>query len=195
MICRGKDHRQIYLIGNPAVWWPSTLAIAVYLLVKGFGILRWQRGYKDYNNRNPHFQILAFEVSLIVATWRRYDWAIGVTVLGWALHYLPFYLMKRQLFLHHYFPALYFAILGLCQAWDFLTTRTRFIEAPRRASQITLVFLVVVIAAFSALQPIAYGGPWTKSLCERAKVFSTWDFDCDTFYANVNPTSFSFPIL
>ena len=49
--CRGKDHRQVYLIGNPAVWWPSTLVLAVYLVVKVVSILRWQRGYKDYNDR------------------------------------------------------------------------------------------------------------------------------------------------
>src|SRR5271154_4440054 len=99
LICRGRDHRQIYLIGNPAVWWSSSIAIAVYLVIKAFGILRWQRGYKDYNNRISPF----ITIKLIVATWRRYDWAVGVTVLGWALHYLPFFMMERQLFLHHYF--------------------------------------------------------------------------------------------
>ena len=43
----GKDHRQIYLLGNPAIWWPSTLAIALYIVFKGLSILRWQRGYRD----------------------------------------------------------------------------------------------------------------------------------------------------
>lgn len=177
--CRGRDHRQVYLIGNPAVWWTSTLAIAVYLVLKGISVLRWQRGYKDYDNR------ISLPFKLILATWKRYDWAVGVTVLGWAFHYLPFFLMKRQLFLHHYFPALYFGVLALCQGWDYLTTRQRFIVAPRRASQITLVFLVVVIAIYAALQPLAYGGKWTQSLCEKAKVFDTWDFDCNAFYADV----------
>ena len=121
----------------------------------------------------------------MIATWVRYDWAVGISVPGWALHYLPFYLMKRQLFLHHYFPALYFAVLSLCQAWDFLTTRQRFLTSPRRASQITLVFVVVTIAVFAALQPLAYGGKWTKSMCEKAKMFDTWDFDCNTFYTEV----------
>ena len=50
---RGRDHRQVYLIGNPAVWWTSTAAIAIYLVIKGISVLRWQRGYKDYNNRTP----------------------------------------------------------------------------------------------------------------------------------------------
>lgn len=100
--------------------------------------------------------------------------------------------MKRQLFLHHYLPALYFSIIALCQSWDYLTTRSRFQAAPRRASQITLVFLVVVVAVFAALDPLAYGGKWTKDLCEKARVFSTWDFDCSTFYPDVAP---SLPIL
>jgi|SRR5438552_2297059 len=93
--------------------------------------------------------------------------------------------MKRQLFLHHYFPALYFAILALCRGWDFLTTRQRFVTTPRRAAQLTVVFLIVVVAAFSTLQPLAYGGKWTEDLCERTRVFETWDFDCDSFYPDV----------
>jgi dolichyl-phosphate-mannose-protein mannosyltransferase len=47
---RGKDHRQVYLIGNPIVWWSSSLAIAMYLIVKAVSILCWQRGLKDFNN-------------------------------------------------------------------------------------------------------------------------------------------------
>lgn len=35
--------------------------------------------------------------------------ACGWLVLGWALHYLPFYAMGRILYFHHYFPALLFS--------------------------------------------------------------------------------------
>jgi dolichyl-phosphate-mannose-protein mannosyltransferase len=122
---------------------------------------------------------------LIIVNWRRYDWAIGVTALGWGLHYLPFFLMQRQLFLHHYFPALYFAVLAFCQEWDFLTNKF-FKGKPNRAMQLTLVLVVGIVAIFSIYQPIAYGGKWTESLCERSKVLSTWDFDCKTFHKEVH---------
>jgi dolichyl-phosphate-mannose-protein mannosyltransferase len=79
----GKDHRQIYLIGNPVIWWSSTIAILVYLAFKGLAIVRWQRGFQDYKH----------------VTVRRFDYEVGTSVLGWALHYFPFFLMARQLFL------------------------------------------------------------------------------------------------
>ena len=43
-------------------------------------------------------------------------------LIGWILHYLPFVAMARVTYVHHYYPALYFAILvaGFCIDW---TTR------------------------------------------------------------------------
>lgn len=45
-------------------------------------------------------------LSLIVSGTRsRLYNSTGFFFLAWAMHYLPFYLMGRQLFLHHYLPA------------------------------------------------------------------------------------------
>ncbi|KAK8203018.1 hypothetical protein IWZ01DRAFT_554420 [Phyllosticta capitalensis] len=49
------------------------------------------------------------------------DYEVGMILLGWFFHYFPFYLMQRQLFLHYYFLALYFAIMGLALTYDFVT--------------------------------------------------------------------------
>ncbi|KAL7275884.1 Dolichyl-phosphate-mannose--protein mannosyltransferase 1 [Rhizina undulata] len=165
----GKDHRQIYLIGNPIVWWSSTAAIAVYILFKGLAVLRWQRGYRDYQVEN----------------FRRFDYEVGVAVLAWAFHYFPFYLMKRQLFLHHYLPALYFAVIALCQLFDFVTARIRSFglrERPLAGWTIATVFLALSIVAFGLYSPLAYGNPWTKGHCKQVKLFNTWDWDCNTFH-------------
>jgi dolichyl-phosphate-mannose-protein mannosyltransferase len=168
----GKNHTQIYLIGNPVVWWASSVAVAIWVLFKGIAVLRWQRSCNDYSH----------------ASFKRFDYEIGSSVLGWALHYFPFYLMQRQLFLHHYFPALYFAVIALSQMFDHLTARLPVFgisERPVVNRVVTVVFLVFSIVAFGLYQPLAYGNQWTKGECQRVKLFKTWDWDCNTFYNKV----------
>ncbi|KAH0607434.1 uncharacterized protein H6S33_002468 [Morchella sextelata] len=155
----GKEHRQVYLIGNPVIWWSSTAAIVIYAMFKAFAVLRWQRGYNDYSVNN----------------FRRFDFEIGVAVLGWAFHYFPFYLMQRQLFLHHYFPALYFAIIALCQVFDFITARIATLklrEKPIAGWTLAVVFLAFSIVAFGLYAPLAYGNTWTKSECRRYEEYN-----------------------
>lgn len=169
----GKDHRQIYLIGNPFIWWSSTAAIAVYFVFKGLSILRWQRGYKDYDN----------------ISFKRFDYEIGTSVLGWFFHYFPFFLMARQLFLHHYLPALYFAVMVMCQIYDFVTNRIKSIglkERPAIGTGGVAAILALTIVVFTMYAPLAYGNPWTQDSCKRVKLFDTWDWDCNTFHTDVS---------
>jgi len=166
----GKDHRQIYLIGNPLIWWSSTAAIGLYVVFFGLAILRWQRSCDDYTN----------------TTFRRFVYELGISVLGWAFHYFPFYLMQRQLFLHHYFPALYFAIITLCQVFDFQISRFKigsltFKDKPIVGMSAATVFMALSVVVFVLYAPLTYGNQWTKSECNRVKLFDTWDWDCNNF--------------
>ncbi|KAL1959591.1 hypothetical protein VTO42DRAFT_1626 [Malbranchea cinnamomea] len=173
----GKDHRQIYLIGNPLIWWSSTVAIVTYVIFKGIAVLRWQRGYSDYKN----------------VTFKRFDYEIGSTVLAWALHYFPFYLMARQLFLHHYFPALYFAILCFCQMVDFGANRISMTGLGNKKAILGKIFIVVFVAmsitTFVLFSPLAYGNPWTRDACKQVKLLRSWDFDCNTFHNDLSKYS------
>ena len=169
----GKDNLQIYLMGNPIVWLSSSAAIAVYLGVKVLAALRWQRGYSDYR----------------VTTFKRFDYEVGMMVMGWAFHYLPFFLMSRQLFLHHYFPALYFAVIVLCQTYDFVNFRTAGIglrERPAIGQAAAIAFIAVAITVFTYYAPLAYGNRWTKTDCRKVKLLDTWDWDCNNFHDSVS---------
>lgn len=169
----GKDHRQIYLIGNPLIWWSTSAAIALYIVFKGIAVLRWQRSCNDYNN----------------VTFKRFDYEIGTSVLGWAFHYFPFYLMQRQLFLHHYLPALYFGIMALCQIFDFFTNRIALLglkQRPAIGQAGAVIFLAASIVIFTLYSPLVYGNAWTKGDCTNVKLFETWDWDCNTFYDSVS---------
>ncbi|KAI6120079.1 glycosyltransferase family 39 protein [Pisolithus thermaeus] len=160
-----KDHKQIYLIGNPFVWWSSTVSVITYMLIRGLLILRAKRGYRDFEN-----------TKLV-----KYDMLCGFLFTGYALHYLPFFLMSRQLFLHHYFPALYFAILLSSVAFDFATSALR----PRIRLQVACVLIIVAVLTFDKFSPLAYGSPWTRSKCNNAIWVRTWDFACQEFHDDV----------
>ncbi|KAF1832746.1 dolichyl-phosphate-mannose-protein mannosyltransferase 1 [Decorospora gaudefroyi] len=164
----GKHNRQIYLLGNPVIWWSSTALIGLYIAIKGLAILRWQRGYRDYTN----------------VTFKRFDYEVGMSILGWAFHYFPFYLMARQLFLHHYLPALYFAILALCQMFDFVSYRFSVFglkKYPAIGQAAAVGFLAIAITVFTVYSPLTYGNAWTRDACKSVKLFNTWDWDCNNF--------------
>lgn len=89
--------------------------------------------------------------------------------------------MNRQLFIHHYLPALYFSILLMSVIFDFMTSTLR----PRFRLGAALVVIFISILSFSKFAPLAYAGEWTADQCESARWLKTWDFDCRSFPKNV----------
>ncbi|KAI7590577.1 hypothetical protein KC343_g18359, partial [Hortaea werneckii] len=93
------------------------------------------------------------------------------------------------LFLHHYFPALYFAIITFSQIFDFFTARISIgtftlKNRPSIGRIAAVVFLGASIVVFGLYAPLAYGNMWTKSECNTVKLFPTWDWDCNNFFDN-----------
>lgn len=84
-----ETREQIYFLGNPVGWWIASSLLAVFggLLLADQGSLR--RGVDALDDRTRS---------------RLYN-STGFFFLLWAAHYVPFYVMGRQLFLHHYLPA------------------------------------------------------------------------------------------
>jgi hypothetical protein len=102
----------------------------------------------------------------------------GFFFIGWCCHYFPFFLMKRQLFLHHYFPALYYAVLLIGVGFDLVTIRLK----TRERYIVAIMFLLVAVYVFSLLSPLTYSSPWTKKECQGVKWLKTWDFDCKNHF-------------
>lgn len=80
-----NENSRIYLIGNPLIWWASTIAI-VYL---------------------------AISLVLKHTDWRDKNYLPTFIVGGYILNLLPFIGVARVMFLYHYFAALIFAIMAL----------------------------------------------------------------------------------
>lgn len=131
--------------------------------------------------RSPFTPDLAYLFVFSIAKVVKYDTLCGFLFIGWSLHYLPFFLMARQLFLHHYFPALYFAILLYCAIFDLVTSTLR----PKVRLQVAGVLIILAIWNFQHFAPLAYGTEWTRPKCEGARWLKSWDFSCGDFHHDV----------
>lgn len=103
-MCGWDDNTvKYFLLGNPLVYWGSTFSLVFLMALTGWYTLRWQRGY----------------VELTMSEVDHFHYAGLYPLLGWFLHYLPFVAMARVTYVHHYYPALFFAILcaGFCLDW------------------------------------------------------------------------------
>ncbi|PVU94435.1 hypothetical protein BB561_002535 [Smittium simulii] len=156
-----KESKRIYLLGNPILWWLSFASVVTFAIVWIVILLRDKRGYKDTfaGTRNLYFN------------------GVGFTVLSWALHYFPFYILKRQLFIHHYLPALWFGIVGLAISIDIFTRKLS--QKFRHAIMIGLLFYT--IRSYMVYSPLGYGTVWTKQACRKSKWFESWDYSCSKY--------------
>uniref|UniRef100_A0A3B4B502 Protein O-mannosyl-transferase 2 n=1 Tax=Periophthalmus magnuspinnatus TaxID=409849 RepID=A0A3B4B502_9GOBI len=85
-----KTDYRVYLLGNPVVWWINLVSLVLYLLMAAVASITVQRGFSL-----EHLRVLRS--------------GGGLLLLGWLLHYTPFYAMGRVLYYHHYFPAMLFS--------------------------------------------------------------------------------------
>lgn len=143
-----------FLLGNPFVYWGSTVSLGIVGLVVAWYLVRWQRGFKDLN---------AKEIDQI-------HYAGIYPVAGWFLHYLPFVIMARVTYVHHYYPALYFAILTFGFLTDWLL-RNRIKEV-----QIVMygMFYAIIIGLYIFFIPICWGMTGNNKQYSRMKWFDSW---------------------
>ncbi|MDP3792542.1 MAG: phospholipid carrier-dependent glycosyltransferase [bacterium] len=126
-----KDNQRIYLIGNPIIWWAST--VAVILLLLQIATSKWQK-VKQFNlNNSPPTFLMA----------------------GYMINLLPFIGVKRIMFLYHYFTAYIFAIMAL--VW--LISQTKNSEKIFRVLIVAAIASFIFFAPLSyglELSPRAY---------------------------------------
>ncbi|CCC70650.1 hypothetical protein NCAS_0F01660 [Naumovozyma castellii] len=157
----GEDVVKYFLLGTPASTWGSSLAVVglmVYIVVL---LIRWQRQYSDLQDPKDlnTFMMGAF-----------------YPLLAWGLHYAPFVIMSRVTYVHHYLPALYFALIILAYVFDaglkFLT-KTKSTQILRIV--IYLAAYVTVIGCFWYFSPISFGMVGPMENYSYLNWFSTWN--------------------
>lgn len=143
-----------FLLGNPFIYWATTAGLGVLGLVVVWYLLRWQRGFRDLS---------ASEIDQI-------HYAGLYPVVGWFLHYLPFVLMARVTYVHHYYPALYFAILTFGFLVDWFT---RSMYKPIQYGIYTALY-TVIIGLYILFMPICWGMVGSNKNYSYLKWFENW---------------------
>lgn len=168
---KDEGQHQIYLLGNPFGWWLSIAVIAILTGVLSADQLTRRRG----------------EEAITEPTRTRLYNSTGFFYLSWAAHYAPFYLMGRQLFLHHYLPAHLAASLVTGAMVQFIFARIgrtsmfgrREVERANDSVVAWIVTGVIVTGlavTFVYFSPLTYGTPGlTVEQALNRKLLSTWD--------------------
>ncbi|OAQ72546.1 dolichyl-phosphate-mannose--protein mannosyltransferase 4 [Pochonia chlamydosporia 170] len=160
---QNDTRQQIYFVGNPIGWWLASSLLAVYLGIILADQISLRRGIDALDHRTRS---------------RLYN-STGFFWVAWATHYFPFYVMGRQLFLHHYLPAHLASCLVAGALVEFvfnaepadepkprkspkkhLTARERFAGQSMMGAWIASgVVLAVVLAGWWFFLPLTYGYP------------------------------------
>ncbi|KAG0339523.1 hypothetical protein BG004_006776 [Podila humilis] len=159
-----ETNQYIYLMGNPLLWWAASTTAIFYMCNRVWSAANYIRGIPVTKQERARFGITPF-----------YAVASGTFFAGWAIHFFPFFFMKRQLYLHHYLPALYFSILLLVSRVDRVFQRW-----PTRGRYLAgIVLVAVAVFSWHCLAPLAYGHDFSsRSKCEKIRSVGGWEFVC-----------------
>ncbi|EIM86638.1 glycosyltransferase family 39 protein [Stereum hirsutum FP-91666 SS1] len=173
---QSEGQKQIYLIGNVVGWWTCVIAMSIYVGIIGADMLARRRG------------ITPIEPPVLNRLWNN----AGFFVIIWFIHYFPFFLMNRQLFIHHYLPSHLASALVAGAVLNFvlsdtinypisirgLRTRaqpTQYAELGVKAPIVVGLFAIAMMACLVYLAPLTYGTPGlTGEQVNAHRLLSSW---------------------
>ncbi|XP_040180327.1 protein O-mannosyl-transferase 1 [Rana temporaria] len=156
-----KTTAQIQLLGNPIIWYSANIGAILYTVLFLFYLLRQRRAIYDI----PQGSWQALQLT-------------GILCLGgWAVNYLPFFLMEKTLFLYHYLPALTCLILLLPPLLEHIHQHLLRSEALKNTfSSLLLVWMSSVFLIYRRLCPLTFGDPaLSASELRSLRWKDTWD--------------------
>ena len=154
-MCSWDDNTvKYFLLGNPIVYWGSTTALAFSGFLVVWYLIRWQRGYDELSSKDID----------------QIHYAGIYPVIGWVLHYVPFIAMARVTYVHHYYPALYFAILSAGFVVDWTTQK---LNNKVRWGLHTVLY-IAIIGLFIVFKDIVFGMEGSNLEWRYLRWFDKW---------------------
>ncbi|XP_058459751.1 protein O-mannosyltransferase 1 [Malaya genurostris] len=160
----GTSNAQIHLLGNLVTWYSATIAIAAYIGLLVFYLIRRRRRFFDLDENE----------------WQQFRFGGEIFLAGYFIHYLPYFFMERTLFLYNYLPALVYKILLLCFVLEHIQQMIKKLIKVRLVSLIFSTILAFwtagVLYFYSKYSVLSYG---TTELSAdevlKLRLKDTWD--------------------
>lgn len=139
------SNAQIHLLGNVAIWYSGTAAFIAYVALLVLYLLRRRRQCYDIDE----------------ATWMQFRACGEVLLVGYLMHFLPYFFVDRTMFLHNYLPALVFKILvtsALAEHWHRLVEQLLKSKLHSRVYNVAVVaWLIGILYIFKRFSVLSYG--------------------------------------
>ncbi|ODV62939.1 dolichyl-phosphate-mannose-protein mannosyltransferase PMT2 [Ascoidea rubescens DSM 1968] len=167
-LCSWSDDTvKYFLIGSPATTWTSSVGVIIFAILFVIYVLRWQRQIDDFPAAEEP-RTHKFNLFLMGGIY---------PMFGWGLHFMPFVIMGRVTYVHHYLPALYFAMLVFTYLIESLTSNARANKGFKNLIKVWLIYGVLyllVISCFIYFSPISFGMPGPNRDYKYLNWLSTW---------------------
>ncbi|CDR44682.1 CYFA0S15e01420g1_1 [Cyberlindnera fabianii] len=157
------DVPKYFLIGSPATTWTSSVGVIVFALLVLYYLIRWQRQFKDFVGDEE--KLNTFLMGGIYP------------MFGWGLHFCPFIVMGRVTYVHHYLPALYFAMLVTVFLFEHFTRPLRSVKSTKNTIiywGFYFIWYVIVISVFWYFKDISFGLEGPSSQYESMNWLPGW---------------------
>lgn len=150
----------VHAIGNPLLWWFSTVAMLQLVLRLGQIFGRWLMMMPRVN-----YPIGFFDTDINSIT----TWTSGYLLVNYMANWLPWALVSRCLFLYHYMAAAIFALLAISEVI------TRWLLSRYQARRLAgLVLIVGVAIAFLFWLPLYLGLPLSPDALQQRWWLKSW---------------------
>jgi dolichyl-phosphate-mannose--protein O-mannosyl transferase len=139
----------VHAMGNPFLWWLSTLALILVIGILVHRILVWVK-----TRNEASVELIEQQQPILLFPPTAEMWLTLYLVVNWMANLLPWVKVSRCIFLYHYMGCSVFASLALAWWVD------RWLHSPQnrlRGMGVTVIFLVV--GAFIFWMPVYLGLP------------------------------------
>lgn len=163
------DIIKYYLVGSPATTWTSTAAVILFCFITVYHLIRWQRQIVDFDTPN------SLKVFLMGGIY---------PMFGWGLHFMPFVIMGRVTYVHHYLPALYFAMIVFVYIVEAFTRPLK--NSTKKANKVIYVAIyaslyALMIGTFWYFRWISWGMEGPKEDWKHLKLLESWRVSDDNY--------------